>query len=310
MIRHLITHSGSFHGDDVSAAAILTALHPDASLIRSRDEAMMDTLEGEAIIFDVGRVYDVDRRRFDHHMRGARTREDGVIYSSFGLIWDVYGRDYLRHLNVDAEFIESVHAKFDRDVVRPMDMIDTGSLSPAEIGEAGGISLAAMIATFNPAFDEQKTSDACFERAMSTVSVMFGARINAIEAELRAAKVVEHEVRAQWGEPILFLSHSVDFQQVLDDLGADHVKMAIQPSSSGGWGLTVARTSAQTYENLIDLPEDWAGLSGEELERVSGIEGLNFCHSAKFFAAATTKDALITAAQITLDQDKDFQPSI
>lgn len=309
-VNYLITHSGSFHGDDVSAAAVLTRLFPDAAILRTRDETVMDELEGQAIIFDVGRVYDADRNRFDHHMRGARERENGVVFSSFGLIWDTFGRDYLRALNVDEAFIEPIFAEFDAKVVLPMDMIDTGSLSPSAIGVSGGISMAAMISTLNPPFDEAKRADARFAQAVSVIQTLIEGRVESMEADLRAEKIVEHEVNRQWGNPILMLNHGLNFQPALDRLGASHVMLIVTPSTTGGWGLSVARKNAHTYDNLIDLPEAWAGLSGQDLVDASGIPGLTFCHSGKFYAAGDTKDSILAAAEFTLAHAAEARPSM
>ena len=94
----LVTHSGSFHCDEVLGYAILRrALPPEAlgtsSLTRTRDPSV---IEGADIVWDVGGVFDPARGRFDHHQRGAPTRLDGSPYSSAGLLWAAYGRDAVR----------------------------------------------------------------------------------------------------------------------------------------------------------------------------------------------------------------------
>lgn len=68
---------------------------------------------------------------FDHHQRGAPEREDGQAYSSFGLIWRHFGLDYLRASGVPDAHLETVHGSFDKGFVLPVDMVDTGTLSPA-----------------------------------------------------------------------------------------------------------------------------------------------------------------------------------
>eukprot|EP00461_Guttulinopsis_vulgaris_P009828 UN09899 len=59
------THSGTFHGDEALAIAMLREL-PEfqaAKIYRSRDQAFLDTLD---VLVDVGNVYDPATLRYDH----------------------------------------------------------------------------------------------------------------------------------------------------------------------------------------------------------------------------------------------------
>ena len=105
-IKYLVTHSGYFHADDVCAAAVLQTIMPEAGIVRTRDASLIRAYEKQAITFDVGGRCDPAAGYFDHHMSGARERAYGVVYSSFGLIWQAYGRDYLRALDIEEVFIE------------------------------------------------------------------------------------------------------------------------------------------------------------------------------------------------------------
>ena len=58
------THSGTFHADDVLAAAALRLAKPSVTILRSRD---MDQLNAADILFDVGRVFNPASCRFDPH---------------------------------------------------------------------------------------------------------------------------------------------------------------------------------------------------------------------------------------------------
>ena len=83
------THSGSFHADDVLAAAALRLANPALTILRTRDQAQMDAAD---ILFDVGRVFDPAACRFDHHqLEYKEARENGIPFSSFGLVWRELG---------------------------------------------------------------------------------------------------------------------------------------------------------------------------------------------------------------------------
>ena len=62
----LITHSGSFHYDELLATAFLMELFDDVILLRTRDPKIIKT---GTIVYDVGFEFDPANKRFDHHMK-------------------------------------------------------------------------------------------------------------------------------------------------------------------------------------------------------------------------------------------------
>lgn len=51
------------------------------------------------------------------------------------------------------------------------------------------------------------------------------------------------------------------------------------------------------------MPKEWAGLSGEELEKATGLSGVIFCHLKQFFMAV---DSLETAIKV-IDKMNQFK---
>src|SRR3989344_2504806 len=96
LTKKLITHNGSFHTDDIFAAATLSVLlerkGETYEIIRTRDEEIIKTGD---YVFDVGGIYDKEKNRFDHHqVGGAGKSESGIEYSSFGLVWEKFGEEF------------------------------------------------------------------------------------------------------------------------------------------------------------------------------------------------------------------------
>lgn len=164
----LVTHSGGFHADELLSSVILTRLFPAARVIRSRAPEWIRPGD-DRIIYDVGGAYDPDARIFDHHQRGAPLRDDGQPFSSFGLIWRQFGRDYLSAWGVPASDIEALHASFDRDFVQPIDLMDNGALSPSVAGALAKLTLPVLLETLKPAFDDKEpdAGDRAFHDALS-----------------------------------------------------------------------------------------------------------------------------------------------
>ena len=167
-ITQLVTHSGGFHADELLSSVILTRLFPDATVLRSRDKALITPAEGR-IIYDVGGDFDAEAGIFDHHQRPNPLREDGQPYSSFGLIWAHYGHDYLRALDVPEADVSAIHDSFDRGFVLPIDLLDNGAVNASEAGPLfAGLTLPALLESLKPVFDdrEEGVDDRAFAAAL------------------------------------------------------------------------------------------------------------------------------------------------
>jgi uncharacterized UPF0160 family protein len=111
------THDGTFHADDVFAVAALRLRDPGLTIVRSRDRAVLAASDARV---DVGLRSDPATGDFDHHQRGgAGTRENGIPYASFGLVWREHGPGLCGG-------DERVAADVDRFLVQGVDAIDTG----------------------------------------------------------------------------------------------------------------------------------------------------------------------------------------
>jgi uncharacterized UPF0160 family protein len=49
-------------------------------------------------------------------------------------------------------------------------------------------------------------------------------------------------------------------------------------------------------------PQHWAGLSDEDLKKVSGIRGAVFCHKGRFISVWETREDALKALEYTLKQ--------
>ena len=126
-IEYLVTHSGGFHADELLSTAILKFIFPKAKIIRSREKDWT-TPNNRKIIYDVGGEYDLNNQIFDHHQRPNPLRVDGQPYSSFGLIWKHFGKEFLKINSVSNEDIEHIYREFDTKFVLPIDLIDNGEI--------------------------------------------------------------------------------------------------------------------------------------------------------------------------------------
>lgn len=299
-ITHLITHSGGFHADELLSSAVLTRLFPEAQLKRSRDQLWV-TPAPDKIIYDVGGLYDVEAQIFDHHQRPGPLRNDGQPFSSFGLIWAHYGRDYLVKMNFPAEEIEVVHAKFDLEFVLPIDLLDNGAIQLSVAGPLANLTLPTLLESLRPVFDDTSpTADEdAFFVALPIVIHFIEAILCKFVAEARALGIVQEAIDKAGKSQILELPAGMPYRSVLDNAKADHILFVIHPRGDD-WTLNGIKLSNHTFDQRADLPSAWAGLTDSKLEDVTGVKGAKFCHNALFIAVASTREAILEMANIAV----------
>lgn len=299
---YLVTHSGGFHADELLSSVVLTKLFPAARITRSRSPDWI-TPATDRIIYDVGGSYDAAARIFDHHQRGAPLRDDGKPYSSFGLIWKHYGRDYLAASNIPAAHIDQIHASFDADFVLPIDLADNGAIDPSIAGPLAGLTLPSLLETLKPVFDDSEpgADDRGFHNALSIARRFVEAAIAQAAAKLRAEGVVMRAIDAAGPNRVLELPQGMPFRAAIVKAGAAHLLFVVHPREKD-WCLTGIRRSDEGFELRADLPAAWAGLTNGALEAACGVPGASFCHNGRFIAAAATREAALAMAEIAVKE--------
>lgn len=294
---YLVTHSGGFHADELLSSVILTRLFPNAALIRTRDAEWITPAQ-DRIIYDVGRDYNAQLQIFDHHQRPNPLREDDQPYSSFGLIWKHYGRDYLRAMQVPDADIEDIHERIDRGFVLPIDLLDNGALEPSVAGPLAGMTLPALLETLKPVFDDRGAAadDNAFMAALPVARAFVEAAVRTKAAKRRAEVLVADAIERAGASPVLELPMGMPFRSSVEKAGADHMLFVIHPRDTD-WALTTIRKGGGTFESRADLPEAWAGLSDEALEAACGVRGAKFCHNARFIAVADSRNGILEMAE-------------
>lgn len=287
------THSGSFHADDILAAATLRLVQPAVTILRSRDK---DQLNAADILFDVGRVFDPATCRFDHHqLEYKEARENGIPYSSFGLVW--------RELGAMLCGSAAAANRVDISLVQGVDAMDCGVTLSKEILPVKLMSISAVLGSFNPGWQDLATPEAmnaAFEQACGVAKVILENVIREASGFEKAKAVVEQGTLLEGGR-LLLLEHGVPWKEtVLESSKYDRLLYVIYPDAQAKWHVCCVPDKAGSFSNRKSLPLAWAGLDGEELDKVTGIQGCVFCHRARFVGGHTTKDGAIEMVKLAL----------
>ncbi|PZO72490.1 MAG: metal-dependent hydrolase [Mesorhizobium amorphae] len=305
-VIELVTHGGSFHPDDVFAGAVLLRVFRGADLFRTRDPELTSPAPGR-VVFDVGGVFDPHAGMFDHHQNGAPRRADGTAYSSFGLVWREFGEAWLEAKRVPEAFRPEIARRIDEEIVRRVDEHDNGAAEHED-----PMSLITMIGDMNPLEEEPEECDqnAAYDLAVEAAGSVLERRALRLSADLENRALIEEAVADAEGGPVIVLPRSMDFGDAIHEIGAHHVLYAIYPrKAEGDWAIRAVPARPGAFENRMDLPKAWAGLSGRDLEAASGVSGSIFCHRNLFFACAETYDAIMEMAMIaTGPGDPDPEP--
>lgn len=301
-ITHLVTHSGGFHADELLSSVVLTQLFPKATIIRSRDPVWITPAVGK-IIYDVGRIYDAEARIFDHHQKAAPLRPDGKPYSSFGLIWHHFGRDYLASLSVPDRDVGEIHQRIDEDFVLPVDLMDNGALDPSIAGPLSALTLPVLLESLKPVFDQrdENADDLAFASALIVARAFLEAAVRNKAAKSRAEAIVTDAIHAAGASHILELPMGMPFRSAIEKAGADHILFVIHPREAD-WAINTIRQHEDRFENRADLPAAWAGLTDAALEAASGVKGAKFVHNARFIGVAATREAAMEMARLAVEE--------
>ena len=285
--KTVATHNGNFHADDVFSIAALKSILPAFKLIRTRDLALIAKAD---IVIDVGGEHDADTDRFDHHQRGgAGERENGIPYSSFGLIWQKYG------LEICAGNPDVANA-VDAGLVSTIDAIDCGHVE----GVSKGISLSQTISMFNPTWQEDSHFDACFDEAVDFASRVLTRFIASANGGISAKDIVAKAIADAKDPRVIVLEKYTPWKKTVHALSAEALYM-IYPSETGQWRIQTVPVEPGSFEDRKSLPKPWAGLSDDALQAVTGIDDAMFCHNGLFIAGAESFESTMKMASIALN---------
>ena len=290
--KTIATHNGNFHADDVFSIAALKNIFPSFKLIRTRD---LELIAKADIVIDVGGEYDPDAGRFDHHQRGgAGERENGIPYSSFGLIWQKYGLEICQG---NQDVVNAV----DRGLVSTIDAIDCGYAEGIAEGITKGISLSQTIGMFNPTWQEESHFDTCFDEAVDFASRVLTRFIASANGGISAKAIVAKAIDNAEDPRVIVLEKYTPWKRTVHALSEEALYM-IYPSQSGEWRIQTVPAEPGSFENRKSLPKQWAGLSDNALKEVTGIDDAMFCHNGLFIAGAESFESTMKMASIALKE--------
>lgn len=291
----LVTHDGSFHTDDIFAAATL-AIYLEKNgleykIIRTRDQEIINAGD---YVFDVGGVYDAEKNRFDHHQPGGAGGREGIPYAAFGLVWRKFGFEVAGDKEV-ADFIE-------RRMVMPVDANDNGiDLYSNNFPNVSPYTLQDIFAMFSPTSLETIEKDGQFLKALALAKEILQRKIRKASDQTKIAKlIVSYYRRAKDKRLIIIDSPKVSRYEIFDALQDFPEPLFVVSGDNEDWSAVAMRKEKNSFGNRKDFPKPWGGLKAKELQKETGVPDAVFCHNNLFLAAAKSKAGAIKLAELAL----------
>ena len=289
----IVTHSGTFHVDDLFAVATLQLLHgfEQTEVLRSRDPEVW--AQGDYVL-DVGNVYDPSTKRYDHHQHGgAGSRLNGAPYSALGLVWKHHGEELCGS--------KEIAEKIDHDMVVPIDFADNGIevYAPAHEG-VHPFLIHHVLFVMRPTWKEGDLHDERFMELLPLARRIIEREIVMVRDGMEATQFVEQAYAEAQDKRIIVLDQPYPWQSVLAK--TEHALYVVKPKSLGtNWEVECVRNDVHSFMNRKPLPLEWRGYRDEELVKKSGVPGAIFCHNGGFIAVAETKEGALALAQLALN---------
>lgn len=284
-----VTHGGIFHADEVMATVILGKVFEDLKVLRTF--SVPNILNPDVIVYDIG------GGQYDHHQKGGNgARENGVLYSSCGLIW----RDFGHKLVADTVNPELVWSLVDHDLIQGIDAIDNGIKLKTNPCIPQCMTLSRAISGFNPRWDSNEDADEAFLKAVAFAEVVFDNVLADATSKAKAKAIVDEAIARSNGK-IMILDRFVPWQDCIfssKNPKAPEIQFVVFPSNRGGYNWQCVPVSLGSFFQRKAVPSEWKGLNGSSLQEVTGIATATFCHPAGFIGGAETLEDTIRLAEI------------
>lgn len=316
--KTIATHSGSFHADDVFGVGVLMGVFPSHTLVRTRSN---ERIAAADFAVDVGGEWSIERGRFDHHQRGfngarpARTvdgaEKPGVGYASAGLVWSVFGTDYVAAFAkrsgyaLETASVADITRAIDASLVQYLDIVDTGQgdVSPGIFG------LSSLLSQLNTNWMEENglSADAKaqlqedrFREAVAMTRTFLDRAIVKQISQARSRDIVRASPRLLGGKVLHLQEGGMPWTRVVVE-EMPEVLLVIYPDSDGNqYQLKTVPVTPDSFTSRIDLPKSWAGLRDQELAAVTGVPDSVFCHMNLFIGGAKSFDGTLRLAELAL----------
>lgn len=201
----------------------------------------------------------LDCGEFDHHQKNKNgQRENGIYYSSIGLLWKKFGRKYLEKLNVENK--DNTFEYIDKELIQYIDATDNIQMEYLE----SKIS-PDFVKLCNPEWNEKISEDEAFAKALKLADGFWEVYIKNAIAEVNATEIIRKKIE-ECKECFLILDKEMPYRRAMKLYNDDKIKYIIFKSRREGYEVR-AVTEKYKFKDCI--------VKAENIEKCIELTGID-----------------------------------
>ena len=235
---NFVTHSGKFHLDDVMSTVFLSNFFKKIKLYRSPSltKKYSDKL-----------VYDIGQGDFDHHQKNKNgKRKNGIYYSSIGLLWKKFGKDYLKKIN--APNIDNAYTIIEEELIQ---YIDAGDNIQTEYLTNKKLIMPDLIKLCNKNWDDDISENQAFINALKVGDEFWNIFLNHTFSRVKAFDIVT-QILQNTKEYYFILDRDMPYKDAVIKNSNKKVKYVIYPSQREGYEIRCILNRSHFYSKLVE----------------------------------------------------------
>lgn len=233
---NFVTHSGTFHVDDVISTIFLSKIFNEINLIRV--PSMENRSANNKLVFDIG------LGEFDHHQKNRNgKRENGIYYSSIGLLWKKYGKEYLK--KIKAKNIEKVYEYMDEELIQYIDATDNMQMEYLK-----NKTSPDFVKLCNPEWNENITEEEGFVRALKLADEFWDIYIKHALAEIEAIEIIIKKTNETDDNYAIF-DKELPYRKAIDLLENKNIKYLIFKSKRKCYDIRIIDKEIEFKKEIV-----------------------------------------------------------
>ena len=233
---NFVTHSGTFHVDDVISTIFLSKIFKKINLIRI--PSMDNRNTNNKLVFDIG------LGKFDHHQKNRNgKRENGIYYSSIGLLWKKYGKEYLK--NINAKNIDKVYEYMDKELIQYIDATDNMQMEYLKSKTSPD-----FVKLYNPEWNENVTEEEGFIRALKSADEFWNIYIKHAIAEVEAIEIIVKRAN-ETNEHYVIFDKELPYRKAINLLKNRNIKYLIFKSKRKCYDIRIIDKEIEFKKEIV-----------------------------------------------------------
>ncbi len=231
-----ITHSGRFHVDDVISTIFLSKIIDNVILAR------IPSIEKISVKNKI--VYDIGLGEFDHHQKNRNgKRNNGIFYSSIGLLWKKFGKEYLKKIGVKS--INKVFEYIDKELIQNIDAADNMQFELVE----NKIS-PDFIKLCNPQWNEDITENEAFVNALRLADNFWEIFIKNAIAEIEGMELVLDKA-SKCKECYIVFDKEMPYKNAIKEINDNKIKYVVYKSRREGYEVRTINKVCKFKDEIV-----------------------------------------------------------